>query len=255
MRFLARVVLPVPDGEEAVRAFEEKKIDVVLLDIKMPKKDGLQALHEMRKISEDFEAIILTGYGDESSAVQALRDGAINFLKKPIDLDQMILAVQKALEKLHTDRSLKYRIRELELAKQVISIITEEKELLVDFRRQVTESTRNFAKQLINAIPVCMFVMDYDLNILFVNKMLERAIEYKPEKLGEEMVKRLVKVGIRGLSYDDLRSAMDKIIASPTGIIETIPAGDFAYVTLAPMKVLLDGQEENTVLAIIRGER
>ena len=152
-------VIPVPNGEEAVKTFKEVKIDIAMMDIKMPKKDGLQALHEMRAMSDDFEAIILTGYGDESSAIQALRDGAINFLKKPIDLDQMILAVQKAVEKLHSDRALKFRIRELELAKQIIGRITSENELLVDLRRQIAEPTKDFAQQLINAIPVHLMVI------------------------------------------------------------------------------------------------
>lgn len=57
------------DGEEGVKIFTENKIDVALIDIKMPKKDGLQTLHELRGITDDFEAIVLTGYGDESAAI------------------------------------------------------------------------------------------------------------------------------------------------------------------------------------------
>ncbi|MFH1489657.1 MAG: response regulator [Pseudomonadota bacterium] len=245
----------VSNGEEAVAKFREKKVDIVLLDIKMPKKDGLQALHEMRKISDDFEAIILTGYGDETSAVQALRDGAINFLKKPIDLDQMILAVQKALEKLHADRSLKFRLRELELAEQIMGTITSENELLVDLRRRISEPTRDFAQRLINAIPVNMLVMDFGLNIFFSNICLEKALKCKPEKLDEEMIKKLHGIGVNELTYENLRSVVDKITASPQGTIETIPTGKYSYLTLAPVTVLLEGQDMHCILVIIRGER
>ena len=59
-------VIQAGNGREAVDAFERTKVDVAILDIKMPEMDGLEALHAMRGISDDFEAIILTGYGDEN---------------------------------------------------------------------------------------------------------------------------------------------------------------------------------------------
>lgn len=114
------VIFEARDGEEAIAVFGRTKIDIVLLDIQMPKKGGLQALQEMREISDDFEVIVFTGYGDESTVVQAMRGGAINFIKKPVDLDQLTLLVEKAFEKLKISRSLKYRTHELELTDEVI---------------------------------------------------------------------------------------------------------------------------------------
>lgn len=116
-------VFPAVDGEDAINIFKYNKIDIVILDIKMPKKDGLQVLHEMRSITKDFEAIIISGYGDESSAIQAMRDGAYSFIKKPIDLEEVFLTIEKALEKLNLSRVLKYRLRELELANKIIQKI------------------------------------------------------------------------------------------------------------------------------------
>jgi len=121
------VVFGANDGEEAVKYFKENKIDIFLTDIKMPKLDGLEALQEMRKISQDFEAIIMTGYGDEATAIKAMHEGAMNYLKKPIDLDNLTVLIEKAIEKLHITRSLKYRTREVELAKQIITKIEEKK--------------------------------------------------------------------------------------------------------------------------------
>lgn len=115
------VIFEARDGEEAIAVFGRTKIDIVLLDIQMPKKGGLQALQEMREISDDFEVIVFTGYGDESTVVQAMRGGAINFIKKPVDLDQLTLLVEKAFEKLKISRTLKYRTHELELTDEVIA--------------------------------------------------------------------------------------------------------------------------------------
>ena len=92
--------------------------------IQMPKKNGLELLHELRTMTTDFEAIIFSGFGDEKSAVQAMRDGAINFILKPIDLDQLVISVERAMERLKTSRALKYRNRELELTREVIASMT-----------------------------------------------------------------------------------------------------------------------------------
>ncbi len=114
-------VITAVDGEDAMSIFEKEKIDIVLTDIRMPKMDGLTLLCKMREITDDFESVVITAFGDEPNIVTAMRAGAVNFLRKPIDLDQLIVVVQKALEKLNLNRSLKYRTRELELVKKLIS--------------------------------------------------------------------------------------------------------------------------------------
>ncbi len=248
-------VFQVADGEEAVNVFKETKIDVAILDIKMPKKDGLQALHEMRRISDDFEAIILTGYGDANSAIQALRDGAMNFLKKPIDLDEMILAVQKATEKLQSDRSLKYRIRDLELATQIIGTITAGNQLLIDFRRHVPKATRDFANQLLDSMPVGLLVVNKDMTIVYMNQGVARPLGYQSEKVDEEFVKNLCKMGINDLSYESLASTFSRHFAEPIRGLETISTGQYSYITLAPMRIAWEEKQEDSVLLIIRGER
>ena len=93
------------------------------------------------------------------------------------------------------------------------------------------------------------------MKILFINKKLEEDLKYKPEKMDEELTKKLAIVGIKDLSIDALRSTVNKITSSPLGTIETIRTGKYSYLTLAPVTVLLDGLERSTVLVIIRGER
>jgi len=114
-------VAAASDGEEALSVFRQEKIDIVLTDIKMPKIDGLTALHEMRAMTDDFEAIVMTGYGDENSAIKAMHEGAMNYLKKPIDYDNLMLFIKKAVDKLLLARALKYRTRDLELAQRTIA--------------------------------------------------------------------------------------------------------------------------------------
>jgi len=249
-------VFQVANGEEAVNIFQQEKIDIVILDIKMPKKDGIQALHEMRGISKDFEAIILTGYGDEKSAIQALRDGAINFLKKPIDLEQLIITVQKAVEKINTDRALKYRIRELELAKEIIAQITIEKEIIViDTREHTPEPVRDFAQRLLDVMPLGLLVLDKDMKLRYINPHLAKFIENQPELINEEFVGNLEKIGIKEISYKSLISAVNKLFKSPAGTVESISTGKYSNITLIPLTILGEEKKEPVVLMAMRGER
>ncbi len=248
-------VIQAGNGQEAVDIFEREKIDVAILDIKMPQKDGLEALHAMRSISDDFEAIILTGYGDEASAIQALRDGAMNFLKKPIDLDQLTIAAQKALEKLQAARSLKYRTRELELATQVIGRITTENKLHVDLRRSVPKATLDFAEQLLEAIPIALFAVDKDMNIIYMNSHCTQPLGYRPEKVDEQFLRSLAKIGIEDLTLEAFKANLDRIAGASSGTIETISVGKYSYITIAPLKVSSERGEKNTVMVILRGER
>ena len=153
-------VLQASDGEGAVNIFQSAKIDIVLLDIKMPKKDGLTALKEMRSISDDFEAIILSGFGDEATAIEAMRSGATSFIRKPIDLDHLIVTVEKAIEKLQLNRALKYRNRELEIQKQFAAYFSLNNEIVINGSDHLTEQITGFARKLLDALPMAIFVVD-----------------------------------------------------------------------------------------------
>ncbi len=240
------------DGEQALNIFKKTKIDIVLTDIKMPKKDGLQALHEMRANAEDFEAIILTGYGDESSAIQAMKDGAINFLKKPIDLEQMIVAVEKAIEKIKTDRALKYRTRELELAKQIIAKITAEKDIVIDVRGNAPKAAKDLGSKLLDAMPIGLIIVDRDMNIRYMNSYLARENKTLPKKIDEDFINLLAKIGSKELSIKSLQSLIVKQFDSPKGTFTNLSVGKEAFLTLSSMKILDYKKEEEVVLLVMR---
>lgn len=77
------------DGEEGLERFEAWRPDLVLTDIRMPKVDGLQLLSEIRKISPDVIVIVMTGYGSETYAMEALRLRANDYLQKPVRHQQI----------------------------------------------------------------------------------------------------------------------------------------------------------------------
>ncbi len=86
----------VPDGEEALKFARERSPDLVLVDLRMPGKGGLEVVQELRTIDSSMTIIVLTGYGSIPTAISAMKKGADHYLTKPADADQ-ILAVYDTL--------------------------------------------------------------------------------------------------------------------------------------------------------------
>lgn len=90
-------VFAAESGEVAKTIIKDKKPNVVLTDLRMPGIDGMELLKYGRSISPEIAIIIITGYGTIQMAVQAIKDGAHDFITKPIDLDKISALVEKAL--------------------------------------------------------------------------------------------------------------------------------------------------------------
>ena len=86
-------------AEEALPLLNREWPGVVVCDIRLPKMDGLEFLLNARKIDPDLPIILITGHGDISTAVQAMRDGAYDFIEKPYSAERLVKTVQRALEK------------------------------------------------------------------------------------------------------------------------------------------------------------
>jgi two-component system response regulator HydG len=94
-------VIGAADGPEAIRAVEQEPFDLILLDIRMPGMDGIEALTEIRKISPYIPVLMMTAYASVKTAVEALKAGAFEYLIKPLDIDELKILIQKALEHYH----------------------------------------------------------------------------------------------------------------------------------------------------------
>ncbi|MDR1837866.1 MAG: sigma-54 dependent transcriptional regulator [Treponema sp.] len=116
-------VVCAPDGEEGWKLFSNGDIDLVITDLKMPGIGGEELMRRILSFAPGFPVIMLTGHGSVETAVAAMRDGAWDFLTKPVDLDHLSLKIKRALE----NRELVFQHRrmeeELERKKQFKSII------------------------------------------------------------------------------------------------------------------------------------
>ncbi|MDZ7261567.1 MAG: sigma-54 dependent transcriptional regulator [candidate division KSB1 bacterium] len=86
-------------GEQGLKEFKVKDFDLVITDLKMPDKDGLAVLEEVKKISPATEVILMTAYATAQTAVEAMKKGAYDYLIKPFEMDELKLKVRHIMEK------------------------------------------------------------------------------------------------------------------------------------------------------------
>jgi len=84
-------------GDVAIQKIKESPIQLVILDIKMPKKDGLETLKELKKINPAIKAIIATGYKSVEVAQEAMKLGASDYIVKPFGTNDILQVVKKLL--------------------------------------------------------------------------------------------------------------------------------------------------------------
>ena len=89
---------------DALRRLQEKPWDLAMLDIKMPGMDGLELQHRLHEIDPLLQVIVMTGYASVDSAVQAMKQGAYDYLAKPFDPDEVSRIVQHAVERRRLQR-------------------------------------------------------------------------------------------------------------------------------------------------------
>jgi DNA-binding NtrC family response regulator len=99
LRQAGYVVDTAKDGKEALALVAECAPEVVLTDLKMPEMDGMTLLAKLRECDRDLPVIVATAFGDVSSAVAAMRAGASDYLTKPIDIDALLVAIERARER------------------------------------------------------------------------------------------------------------------------------------------------------------
>ncbi|MCI0693897.1 sigma-54 dependent transcriptional regulator [candidate division KSB1 bacterium] len=93
------VTLSADSGNEALAVLSKEKVDLVLSDLKMPDGDGVELLKSIKKNYPDVEVILLTGYGTVENAVEAMREGAYDFITKPPKKAIILSAVERASER------------------------------------------------------------------------------------------------------------------------------------------------------------
>jgi len=111
------------DPREALTFFSEKGADVVVTDLCMPGMDGLELLAKIRELDADVPVIMITAFSTIDDAIEALRRGATDFLKKPFDMEELMLVVEKARERVQLNSENRLLRRSLKSERHNLGLI------------------------------------------------------------------------------------------------------------------------------------
>lgn len=93
------------DGYEAIKAVDEESFDLVLVDLGMPRMNGIETLENIKKRKPQLQVIIYTEYGSITTAVEAIRKGAVDYLNEPFSPRELKLSIKKALEQKYREEA------------------------------------------------------------------------------------------------------------------------------------------------------
>ncbi len=113
LRSEGRTIFTALDGRDALAVFRAERPELVILDLKLPDRDGMEILKEMMEIGPETSVIILTAHGNTSTTIEAMRLGAYDYITKPFDLLKVKIIVEKALEKQALTREINSLRRQL----------------------------------------------------------------------------------------------------------------------------------------------
>lgn len=94
-------------GEEGLAIFAKVHFDAVLLDLKMPRMNGMMVMSNLKQIQPDTPILILTGHGDVPTAVAAIKEGAYDFMLKPVETERLVVTLSRAIEKTDLEKEVR----------------------------------------------------------------------------------------------------------------------------------------------------
>jgi len=144
MRMTGLTVDTAQSGAVALDRITARDYDAIVTDIKIPGMDGLELLAEIRTHRPDTPTLMITGYGEHDLVVQALRAGAYDFIRKPIDRDYFVGSLRRAIEKRGLSRRVKGQQLAVERHLNELEAIVEERTRELRDTNQVTESPLRF---------------------------------------------------------------------------------------------------------------
>jgi len=123
LRKAGHKVTAASDGQEGLSLFSPEKFDLVITDVKMPGISGIDLLRRIREQDSDVPVLVITAFGNVETAVEAMKAGAYDFIGKPFHRDQLLLSVEKALERHRLASEVRsLRIRASGVEREIVSV-------------------------------------------------------------------------------------------------------------------------------------
>ncbi len=195
-RILSRMgctVSGAANGEEGLNVLAQKRIHIVLLDLKMPGMDGMEVLRRIQADQPDILVIVITGFATVETAIEAMKQGAYDFIPKPFEPDQLRIVINRAKEKIM-------------LQDEAAKLARERRRTLADL-----DMEKSRIRTIIESLPSGLVVTNTEGNIVLVNPAFCHQIGLQPvdcmggpfsEYIADENLAQLVKDISRGRYVD-----------------------------------------------------
>jgi FixJ family two-component response regulator len=188
-----RTIRLFKDGREVLEALPEGPFDILIADLRMPGADGIQILNEVKRLHPDRIVIIMTGYASIDSAIQAIRGGAYDYIRKPFKSEELEIVIQNASERIaliRENHSLLQKLKEtVEEMNHMKKVWEENLSNMVDLYARVSPDQRLSEMELIlsqlNPVPPDQDIpkREFSDNAL---RVLEKLIQFRKEELIDE---------------------------------------------------------------------
>ncbi|MCP4117770.1 MAG: response regulator [Desulfobacteraceae bacterium] len=162
------------NGQKAIKAFETRPFSMVLTDIKMPVMDGIELLKKVKHLSPGTEIIMITGHGDMDLAIESFRNQAVEFITKPVDVNTLETALNRAKAKIEMKRRLADYTTHLE--RQVLE------------KTEELKSVREISS-IMDTLPMVIFCVDRELRITSCNGLFKEQFGDRPGDLCHRVCK------------------------------------------------------------------
>ncbi len=188
-------VATATDGRAALDVIGRDEPDMVLLDLKMPDMDGIEVLERLRAMDSEAEVAIVTAYATLDTARAALRLGAIDYLIKPFQRDEVEAVVRKGLDRRKVRRELRDRFARLELAN----------ESLVSEVERATDAIRSHYEETVRALTLALdakdhYTAEHSVVVATLTVELAEALDFQPDEIAllrqAALVHDLGKIGV-----------------------------------------------------------
>lgn len=224
--------LEASDSAEALDELRRKSIGLVMLDIKMPGKSGVELLPEIKSIYPDISVIMLTATDDIHIAIQCMKQGAYDYITKPFELEEISISVSRALEK-----------RRLEL---------ENKEYQQHLEEKVAEQANKIRSAFISAITSLVYALEakdaytsgHSQRVAELSAAIARELRLPPDKIG--------KLKLAGLLHDIGKIGIQESVLNKPG---RLTEAEFELVKRHPVigeRILRPIIETEEILEVVR---
>ena len=198
-----RAIQLFENGQAVLEALEKSSFDILVTDLMMPGADGIQLLTEVKRLHPESIVIIMTGYASLDTAIQAIRGGAYDYIRKPFKFDELEIVINNACEKISLMRENRCLLQSLKETTEEVSRLKETWEghlsNILGICWTISDEERNsemdFTLKQINPIPP-----DYDL----------KKKEFREKSL--ESLERLIQMRKEGFIDEDEFLSFKKIL-------------------------------------------